>query len=355
MRPAMPRPSATTSPAGSGPAAAWPENPVLTRVWRGRQVESQHRGAWVVVDTAGRVVEGAGAVASPVFARSAIKSMQALPLLETGAAQRLDYGDDELALALASHDGEPIHTERVARLLGRMGRSVADLQCGPQAPGSAATRAALARSGERPTALHNNCSGKHAGFLALTVHLGVDSSRYLDPQAEPQQRVRAAVESMCGVASGTVDSATDGCSAPTFRIPLQSLATGIARVANPHGLEPARRAACERMQRAVAAHPDLIAGTRARICTDLVRVSGGRLFAKIGGEAVYLIGAVGRERGLAIKVDDGSYRGFHALIVELCARLGWLDAPQVAALEAWRDRTLLNWAGRAVGHVEVVA
>lgn len=351
----MLQPEATSPAPSAAKAPGWPENPVLTRVWRGAHVESQHRGAWVVVDAAGRVVEGVGAVASPVFARSAIKSLQALPLVETGAAERFGYGDDELALALASHDGEPIHTERVERLLARMGLSPEALQCGPQAPGSAATRAEMTRAGARPTALHNNCSGKHAGFLALTLHLGVDPARYLDPEAEPQQRVRDAVESICGMASADVDTATDGCSAPTFRIPLQRLATGIARIANPEGLPAGRRAAAERMQRAVAAHPDLIAGTRQRICTDLVRASGGRLFAKIGGEAVYLIGAVGRDRGLAIKVDDGSYRGFHALIVELCARLGWLGAAEVEALEAWRDRTLRNWAGRAVGRVEVVA
>jgi L-asparaginase II len=236
-----------------------------------------------------------------------------------------------------------------------MGLSVELLQCGPPPPGSSAARAELIRRGERPSALHNNCSGKHAGFLALTLHLGVDPARYLDPQAPPQQRVRRAVEEMCGVAAGEVQTATDGCSAPTFRLPLARLATAIARVANPDGLAPQRRAACERMQRAVAAHPDLIAGTRERICTDLARVSGGALFPKIGGEAIYLIGAVGRDRGLAVKVDDGSYRGFHALLVELCARFGWLDAQQVAALEAWRDRTLTNWAGRAVGHVEVLA
>jgi L-asparaginase II len=346
-----------SSPAVSGPSAAGAvaANPVLTRVWRGEHVESRHRGAWVLVDPAGCVVDGAGAVDSPVFARSAIKSLQALPLLETGAAERFGLAADELALALASHDGEPIHTERVARLLERLGLSTDHLRCGPQPPGCSSTRAGLIRRGQQPSALHNNCSGKHAGFLALTLHLGVDPALYLDPQAEPQQRVRRAVEEMCVVAGDAVGTATDGCSAPTFRLPLAAMATAIARVANPHGLAPARRAACERMQAAVAAHPDLIAGTRGRICTDLARVSAGTLFPKIGGEAVYLIGAVGRDRGLAVKVDDGSYRGFHALLVELCARFGWLDEAQVAALERWRDRTLTNWAGREVGRVEVVA
>jgi L-asparaginase II len=351
----MARPHAAPSLRTDSLVAGPPDNPVLTRVWRGAHVESQHRGAWVLVDSAGNALDGAGEPGQGVFARSSIKSLQALPLCETGAAERHGYGDDELALALASHDGEAIHTERVERLLRRLGLGVEHLQCGPQAPGSSVARDALRSSGTQPSALHNNCSGKHAGFLALSLHLGVDPVRYLDPAQETQRLVRRAVEEMTGAAPSEIATAVDGCSAPTFRVPLAKLATAIARVANPEGLQRERRAACERMQRAVAVHPELIAGTRRRLCTDLARASGGRLFPKIGGEAVYLIGAVGRDRGLAIKIDDGSYRGFQALIVELCARWGWLDASQTAALEAWRDRALVNWAGRAVGRVEVVA
>jgi L-asparaginase II len=326
----MTRPQAARSMQSEGPSAAPSPNPVLTRVWRGAHVESQHRGAWVLVDSAGNVLDGAGESFQAVFARSSIKSLQALPLCETGAAERLGYGDDELALALASHDGEPIHTERVERLLQRLGLGAEHLQCGPQPPGSSSARDALRSAGRAPSALHNNCS-------------------------ETQRLVRQAVEEMSGCSGAELSTAVDGCSAPTFRLPLAKLATAIARVSNPDGLGRERRAACEWMQRSVAAHPELIAGTRKRLCTDLARASGGRLFPKIGGEAVYLIGAVGRDRGLAIKVDDGSYRGFQALILELCARWGWLDAAQVAGLEAWRERTLVNWAGHPVGRVEVVA
>lgn len=351
----MSRPKAVHAPQAESFGAVPPVNPVLTRVWRGAHVESQHRGAWVLVDSGGSVIDGAGEPGQLVFARSSIKSLQALPLCETGAVERYGYGDDELALALASHDGEAIHTERVERLLLRLGLGVEHLQCGPQAPGSSAAREALRSAGREPSALHNNCSGKHASFLALSQHLGLDPSRYLEPQGESQRLVRRAVEEMSGASHDELSTAVDGCSAPTFRMPLAKLATAIARVANPGGLGRERRAACERMQRAVTAHPELIAGTRKRLCTDLARVSGGRLFPKVGGEAVYLIGAVGRDRALAIKVDDGSYRGFQALILELCARWGWLEAGQLAALETWRDRTLVNWAGRPVGRVEVVA
>lgn len=335
--------------------AAWPENPVLTRVWRGGHVESQHRGAWVLVDVAGHVLDGAGDPHQPVFARSSIKSLQALPLVESGAADRFELGEEGLALALASHNAEACHTAGVERVLARIGLTPDALRCGPQAPGDRETRRAMLRAGTRPGSVHNNCSGKHAGFLALSRQLEVDPARYLDPQAQTQRAVRAAVADMAGMAPESLGDGIDGCSAPTFRMPLSSLGTAIARVANPAGLAPARRDACERMQRAVAHHPHLIAGQHGRLCTDLARVSGGRLFPKIGAEAVYVIGAVGRERALAVKVDDGHDRGYQGLVVELCRRLGWLDDVQVQALSGWAATGIENFAGERVGHVEVVA
>ncbi len=345
----------TVAPDPSVDGSSWPDNPVLARIWRDDHVESQHRGAWVLVDSAGRAFDGAGDASHPVYARSSIKSLQALPLLETGAAERFGYGEDELALALASHNGEPCHTERVARILERLGLGPSHLQCGPQPPGDGEARDALVRAGAAPSALHNNCSGKHAGFLALCLHLSSDPARYLDPESPPQRLVRAAVEAMAGTGPGELTSAVDGCSAPTFRLPLSRLATAIARVANPEGLAPARRAACERMAGAVAAWPELIAGTKKRLCTDLARVSGGRLLPKVGGEAVYVVGVRGADRGLAIKIDDGSSRGLYAVVVELCRRLRFLSASEAEALDGWRERSLKNWAGRVVGRVEVVA
>jgi len=157
------------------------------------------------------------------------------------------------------------------------------------------------------------------------------------------------------VSPDSLGEGIDGCSAPTFRMPLASLATAVARVANPHDLVAARRAACQRMQEVVARHPHLIAGHHGRLCTDLARVSAGRLFPKIGAEGVYVIGAVGRDRGLAIKVDDGQERGYQGLVVALCRRLGWLDEAQVQALSAWAADGIANWSGERVGRVEVVA
>ncbi|HKJ23305.1 MAG TPA: asparaginase [Myxococcota bacterium] len=349
-----PDPATETPPAADG-WAGLAENPVLARVWRGDYVESQHRGTWALVDVAGRVLEGAGDWQHPYFARSSLKSLQALPLLESGAAERFGFADEELALAVASHDGEACHTDRVAALLRRLGLGEEHLRCGPQAPGNADTRREMLRAGREPGALHNNCSGKHAGFLALALHLGVEPARYLDPESESQRLVRRAVREMAGLEEAELTAAVDGCSAPTFRMPLASLATAIARVANPDGLAPDRAAACRRITAAVAAFPELVAGTQGRLCTDLSRATAGRLFGKIGGEAVYVVGVRGADRGLAVKIDDGSLRGMHAVVLRLLERFDLLGAEEAAALESWRERGLRNWAGLDIGRVEVLA
>ena len=339
----------------SAPAAPYPENPVLVRLWRGGAVESQHRGTWVLCDLDGQVLDGAGDFRAPYFARSSIKCLQALPLLESGAAERFGFDAREIALCLASHNAEEIHTAGVARILARLGLEPRHLLCGPQAPGDPRARAELARRGEKPGALHNNCSGKHAGFLALALHLGVPPERYLERDSRSQLLVRQAVLDLTGLAPQELGVEIDGCSAPTFRMPLVALARAFARVSSPAALSAPRRAACERMLAAVAAHPELIAGHHQRICTDLARVSGGRLFPKLGGEAIYAIGFRGAGRALALKIDDGGYRALHAAIVGLLRRLGLASAPELAALERWEERTLHNWAGLAVGRTEVLA
>lgn len=337
------------------PVATWPTNPVQVRVWRGDQVESVHRGAWVVVDAGGRVESGGGEVDARTFARSTIKSLQALPLIETGAADRFGLDERELALALASHNAEPCHTEPVAALLERLELSVDDLRCGAQIPGDPKTRRELLERGGAASALHNNCSGKHAGFLTLTAHLGADPSTYLDADGPTQSIVREAIAAMCDVGDRALEHAIDGCSAPTYHLSLRELATGFARVANPDGLCAEREAACRRMTAAVAAHPELIAGRHKRLCTDLARVTGGRLFPKIGAEGVYCIGHVGDDRGLALKLDDGQARGLHPMVVGLLDRLGWLSPAELEELGAWRPGILRNWAGLDVGRVEVLA
>ncbi len=347
----MIQPGAT--PAGSD-SLAYPENPVLVRVLRGSRPESVHRGAWVLTDSAGGILDSAGDPNFAFFMRSSTKALQALPLLESGAAARFELTEQELALALASHNAEACHTEVVRGLLQRLGLDTGALRCGAQLPGDPEARQELRASGAEPSALHNNCSGKHAGFLALAKHLGEDTERYLDPGSPTQRLVREAVVEMSGIQPSELGTAIDGCSAPTFRFPLRGLATAFARVANPSGLCAARRAACERMLEAVAAHPALIAGHHKRICTDLARVTGGRLFPKVGAEAVYAIGIRGSDRALAIKMDDGFGRGLHVLILHLLRRFGLASDAELEALSKWGAGPTTNWAGLEVGRIEAV-
>lgn len=346
-----------TQPASGSRSASspsYPDDPILVQVYRGEHVESVHRAAWVLTDTTGAVLDSAGDPSAPFFMRSSTKALQALPLIESGAAARFGYGPQELALALASHNAEPCHTTVVKDVLARLDLDVSALQCGPQVPTDPDERHALEARGEEPTAVHNNCSGKHAGFLALATHLGEDPGSYLAPESRTQQLVREAVLAMSGVDESELSTAVDGCSAPTFRFPLRGLATAFARIANPDGLEEPRRDACNMMLDAVARHPELIAGHHKRICTDLARVTGGRLFPKIGAEGVYGIGVRGADRALAIKMDDGGLRGLSVLILHLLRRFGLASAAELEELSSWSAGPIQNWAGLEVGHIEVL-
>lgn len=332
----------------------YPDNPVLARAWRGDGVESIHRGAFCLVDTAGNVLESAGAIEHPFFARSSVKCLQVLPLLETGAAERVGLTDEELCLAVSSHNAEDAHVRTARGLLERIELGEEHLGCGPQPPGDPAARRALQESGHEPGRIHNNCSGKHAGFLALTRFLGADPASYLEPDSPGQTLVREAVAEMTDRTPEQLGMAVDGCSAPTFRTPLSALALGFARVTNPDGLASGRRAAAQRIQGAVAKHPGLLAGEHKRLCTAIVRASEGKLFPKIGAEAIYAVGVPGRDVALAVKMDDGGLRGLHAVVVELLRRFELIEPAGASALERFRGEVVRNWAGLDVGRVEVL-
>lgn len=333
---------------------AFPDNPVLVRSWRGGRVESVHRGSWVLMDANGEVIDGAGDFGFPIYARSSTKALQALPLVESGAADALEISAPELAMALASHRGEAIHTRVVGALLERMGMGPDDLRCGVHLPWESSVRHELRSTGAEPSTLHNNCSGKHAGFLALGKHLGEDRASYIDPNSRAQQLVRQTVMEMTGVQPAELTTAIDGCSAPTFRLPLKNLALGFANFANPAGLDAKRRDACERLADAVAANPDLIGGSRNQICSAIARATGGRLFPKFGADAVYILGERGGDRALAIKMDDGQARWLHSLTLHLLRRFGLAKENELKALAAWSAGPELNYAGIVVGRTEVV-
>src|SRR5688572_19132567 len=261
-------------------------NPVLVEVMRGDRVESRHRGAIVVADTDGASVFAVGNVDAPVFPRSAVKAMQALPLIETGAADAFGFGTRELALSQASHGGEPQHVAGVSAMLQAIGLGEADLECGAHMPSHAASARALIGEGREPGQLHNNCSGKHANFLAVARQLGVDHQGYIAARHPVQELVRAALESLTGATHDPAHCGIDGCSIPTYAVPLKALARGFARFASGEGLGSERGAAARRVYDAAVGAPYFIAG-RGRFCTEAMQLLGGAALLKTGAEGVF--------------------------------------------------------------------
>jgi len=318
-------------------------------VTRGPFVESQHIVSAVVADPGGNIVMASGDSDAVILPRSSIKMIQALPLAESGAP-----GLDEarLALACASHQGAPVHTGAVRGWLADLGLGEEALLCGPQPPGDRGTRNALIREGRAPGALHNNCSGKHAGFLALARHLGAPTEDYIAPDHPVQRAARAAFEEVTDEESP--GHATDGCSAPNFATTLSGLARAMAvfAAARPEGSNARERAAA-RLVAAMAANPELVAG-EGRACTDLIRAARGRAVVKTGAEGVYVAILPGRRLGAALKVADGATRAAECAITTLLVQLGALDAgePDVARR---LSAPIRNWAGRETGEVRRAA
>jgi L-asparaginase II len=322
---------------------------VIAEILRGPHVESRHTGSFVVADDAGRIVLAGGDPSLPVFPRSAIKGLQALPLLAEGAADRFGLTEAELALACASHTGLPQHTETAAAMLQRAGRDDACLECGAHWPSSPSAARALAAAGQAPTALHNNCSGKHAGFVCVAMAAGQDPAGYVRPDHPVMRRVTQAVAQATGAALTAENRATDGCSIPTFRIPLQAIATGFARFGTGAQLPPEFAAAAARLRRAAAAHPGMVAGP-GRFDTAIMAALGEAAFVKTGAEGVHAGAIPALGLGFAIKADDGGNRAADACAAALLRRY----LPGHAVLEEWADMPLTNWNGIEVGRVRAV-
>jgi L-asparaginase II len=326
-------------------------DPVLVEVIRGGLVESRHRGAIAVVDTGGAMVLRVGDVARPVFPRSAVKALQALPLVESGAADRYRLGDEELALACASHSGEPAHVEGVTRMLAKAGLDPSALCCGAHWPISQAAAYALARTGT-PSALHNNCSGKHAGFLCVARARGVDHTGYWQPDHSVQREVHRMLEDLTGAVLSPDRRAIDGCSVPTWAMPLQNLARAFAKFSTGQGLAPERARAAARLRAACTQQPWYVAGT-GRFGTEVVQLLGERIFLKTGAEGV-VCGALPKlGLGIAIKCDDGAGRAAEAIAAALIARLLPLTDAERAALAPFAQPSLRNWNGIEVGALRV--
>jgi L-asparaginase II len=303
-------------------------NPVLVEVTRGALVESTHRGSVAVVDAKGSERLIIGDAETPVFPRSALKPLQAIPLIETGAADAYQLEDEDVALACASHSGETQHTRRIDAWLKRIGCSVADYACGAHRPLHEETAVAMIRAGESWTALHNNCSGKHAGFMTVARHLGAPVAGYERHDHPVQWRVEAALKEMAGL-TGELPWGIDGCTVPNYAVPLKALARAMAAIADPTDLSPARADAARRVVRAMISCPELVAGT-GRVCTRMMRENP-NVAIKTGAEGVYIAILPALGLGAAVKIDDGAGRAAETAIAALLIRLGAVKDDGAAA------------------------
>ncbi len=319
---------------------------------RGPLVETVHRGDLAVVDREGRLRCSAGDPrAKRAFVRSAAKPFQAMPIVYTGAFERWDFDDADLALFCASHNGEPVHTERVASVLARIGLGANDLRCGVHPPLDADTAKAMRAARQEPTALHSNCSGKHAGMLALALHLGADPDGYLDPGHPVQREILSSVARMAGTEPADIPLGNDGCGVPCFGLTVFEAALAFARLADPGELAEPYRGAAIRVRDAMRAHPYLVAG-RGRFDTDLMTAGAGRFVAKGGASGVQGVGVVGDGTGVAVKIEDGGsppYSQAAVASIEALRQIGALDEAAAAAMAAHARPVIRNVVGREVG------
>jgi L-asparaginase II len=325
-------------------------NPAVVEATRGERIESAHRGAGAVVNADGEVVMAFGDAGRAVYPRSAVKALQALPLVESGAAGRLSLSDKEIALACASHSGGEDHVATARSMLAKAGFDERVLECGAHWPLGETEARALARSGRTPTCLHNNCSGKHAGFVCLASAMGVDPKGYVAPDHAVQREVTAAIAAMTGASLSEEMRGVDGCSIPTYAIPLTALARGFARLGTGAGLAPARSNAAARIRACVAAHPATVAG-KGRFDTEMMSLVGARAFVKSGAEGVICAALPEAGLGLAVKADDGAGRAAQVMIAALILRFCGFDDGTAARLTRFVSPRLLNWNGVEVGRL----
>ncbi len=321
-------------------------NPVLVTTTRGPILENRHRGAAAIVSVDGGIIGQWGDVATPILPRSAIKMIQALPLIESGASAAFGLNTEHLALACASHQGAPLHTEKVAAWLSGMDLSESDLLCGPQPSRDRALRKADVPASR----IMNNCSGKHTGFLALSRHLNAPLERYLDPAAPVQSAIGRAFAEMTGCDFPLVYG-IDGCSAPNFAASIYGVAAAMALFANPSSLGQARAAAAIQLREAMCSHPLLISG-EGRACAALIGATEGRAVVKTGADGVYTGIITAAQTGFCLKIDDGNTAAAEALCAGLLIHLGALD-PAHPAAKRYAATDIVNFNNEIVGARQV--
>ncbi|TLP68754.1 asparaginase [Parasedimentitalea maritima] len=298
-------------------------NPVpIAEIWRGQLLESLHLGHAVVCDDSGQVVRSWGDPDAVIYPRSSAKMIQALPLITSGAAEKFGLTSEQLALACASHNGAEIHTSRVNSWLTQLGLTDSDFRCGPQLPNDIPARNGLIKTDTSPCQVHNNCSGKHAGFLTLAQHMGA-GPEYVEMDHPVQQACLTAFEETTEQDSPCFG--IDGCSAPNFATTVTGLARSMAWFASASDRSDRSSSAAQQLVAAMTTHPDLVAG-ETRACTNLMRAMDGKVAIKTGAEAVFIAIIPEKRLGVALKIVDGATRASECAIAAILVSLGVLDA-----------------------------
>ena len=330
----------------------------LVEVKRGGITESRHRGHIVAVDPDGQVLAYLGARETVTYLRSSAKPHQAIPLVASGAADRFGFNEREIALACASHSGEPIHTAIAASMLKKIGLPPEALKCGVHEPFSPDAARELRESGTQPSVLQNNCSGKHAGMLALALHLGAPTETYDEPSNPVQLTIGETISRFSDIATEDLAIGTDGCGVPVFGITVKAMALMYARLISPPSqFDDKTKAACRRIVSAMMNNPELIGGTKDRLDTEIMRAAPGHLISKVGAEGVYTVGVLPSERwprgfGLALKIEDGDdHRARPTVVIESLRQLGILADESLEAVARYAFFPVRNRRGDVVGEV----
>ncbi len=324
-------------------------NPILAEVSRCGMVESFHRGAYVVTDKYGEVIASAGDIISPIFPRSAIKALQALPVILSGAAKANELSQSELALICASHNGEVQHVENVKNILRKADIPPDALECGAHWPTYPKASGKLARTGEKPTPLHNNCSGKHAGMLLTAKYLGEEMRGYIEPTHGVQKRIKQILSEFCESELSHAPCGIDGCSVPTWAMPLQNMALAFSRFADPVRFPKSIQYACAQIISATRSTPFMTAGTD-RLCTKLMNHVP-RLYAKTGAEGVYCGAIAHAGIGIAVKCDDGAKRASEVIFSRIAAMLDVWREDERRLIDRYSTVELKNRNGKVVGEL----
>jgi L-asparaginase II len=333
--------------------------PALVEVTRGSMIESRHRGFIAVVDAAGAVVASLGDIRTPACFRSAAKPFQTIPIVTSGAASRYGFTSRELAVVTGSHSGESAHLETVLSILNKIALDESALKCGAHMPFDDASAKRLRAENREPRALHNNCSGKHAGMLAFAKHIGEPVENYLDPDHPIQRRILSTLARFADAPVDEIEVAVDGCGAPVFGLSVEAMARSYARLAGARHteIEPEFTRAADAVAGAMIEHPEMVGGTRDRLDTELMLVAKGEIISKAGAEGTQLLGVKPNDRypkglGIAVKIEDGDIRRARdPVVIETLRRLGLLDNDQLAKLAHYTRSTVFNHRGIEVGEV----